>query len=43
MARYILDHKVTTIAELKHFDCAGYYFVEAESTPTELVFKREQQ
>lgn len=43
MARYILDHKVDSVEGLKAFDTAGYYFVPAESTATELVFKREEQ
>lgn len=43
MARYILDNQLTSIAQLQQFDSAGYYFVAAESTATELVFKREQQ
>lgn len=43
MARYILDNQLTTVAQLQQFDSAGYYFVAAESTATELVFKREQQ
>ncbi|MGF1681119.1 peroxide stress protein YaaA [Photobacterium minamisatsumaniensis] len=43
MARYILDNKVNTIEALQAFDTAGYYFVPAESTSTELVFKREEQ
>lgn len=43
MARYIIDHQVDTIEALKSFDVAGYYFVAAESTDSELVFKREEQ
>ncbi len=43
MARYILDNKVDSIEALIRFDTAGYYFVEEESTATELVFKREEQ
>ncbi|MFV0574342.1 MAG: peroxide stress protein YaaA [Vibrio sp.] len=43
MARYIIENKINTIGDLKGFDTAGYYFVEAESTDTELVFKREEQ
>ncbi|MGF1699703.1 peroxide stress protein YaaA [Photobacterium makurazakiensis] len=43
MARYILDNKVNSIEALQAFDTAGYYFVPAESTATELVFKREEQ
>ncbi|MBD1575330.1 MULTISPECIES: peroxide stress protein YaaA [Vibrio] len=43
MARYIIENKVSSLADLKEFDVAGYYFVEAESSATELVFKREEQ
>ncbi|AJR09872.1 peroxide stress protein YaaA [Photobacterium gaetbulicola] len=43
MARYIIDHQVDSVEQLKQFDTAGYYFVPAESTATELVFKREEQ
>lgn len=43
MARYIIDHRIDSVAALTKFDVAGYYFVEQESTATELVFKREEQ
>lgn len=43
MARYILDNKVDSVEALKQFDVAGYYFVPAESTDKEFVFKREEQ
>ncbi|WP_070962470.1 peroxide stress protein YaaA [Vibrio sonorensis] len=43
MARYIIENRIESVAELTKFDTAGYYFVEQESTPTELVFKREEQ
>lgn len=43
MARYIIDNQVDSVDKLKQFDTAGYYFVPAESTATELVFKREEQ
>ena len=43
MARYIIKNRVSDIAQLKKFDVAGYYFVPAESTSSELVFKREEQ
>lgn len=43
MARYILDNRVESVEALKQFDVAGYYFVPAESTESELVFKREEQ
>ncbi|WP_412971191.1 peroxide stress protein YaaA [Glaciecola sp. MF2-115] len=40
MARYIIENKITSASELKSFDSAGYVFSEAESTATDLVFKR---
>lgn len=43
MARYIIENRIESVADLTQFDTAGYYFVEDESTPTELVFKREEQ
>lgn len=43
MARYIIDNQVDSVEKLQQFDTAGYYFVPAESTTTELVFKREEQ
>lgn len=43
MARYIIQHQLTEVSQLTAFDTAGYYFVEAESSATELVFKREEQ
>lgn len=43
MARYILENEITDIEQLKGFDAEGYYFVEAASTETDLVFYRDQQ
>lgn len=43
MARYIIDHRISDVDQLKAFDTAGYYFVEAESSASELVFKRDEQ
>ncbi len=43
MARYIIENRISSVADLTKFDTTGYYFVEEESTPTELVFKREEQ
>lgn len=43
MARYIIENRIQSVADLTKFDTSGYYFVEEESTPTELVFKREEQ
>ena len=43
MARYIIDNRISSIESLTNFDVAGYYYVEQESSATELVFKREEQ
>ncbi|NVK57637.1 MAG: peroxide stress protein YaaA [Alteromonadaceae bacterium] len=43
MARYIIQHQVQDVAGLKAFDSAGYYFSEAQSSATELVFLRDEQ
>ncbi|RWX54193.1 peroxide stress protein YaaA [Photobacterium chitinilyticum] len=43
MVRYILDNKIDSVEGLKQFDVAGYYFVPAESTDKDLVFKRDEQ
>ncbi|MFY0630136.1 MAG: peroxide stress protein YaaA [Flavobacteriaceae bacterium] len=40
MVRYILDHNVNTLEELKGFNTEGYGFSEALSSETELVFTR---
>lgn len=41
MADYIIRNKITTIADLKKFNTAGYKFNKTESTETELVFLRK--
>jgi hypothetical protein len=43
MARYIIDHRLTDIAQLKDFDTNGYEFCQSESTDTTLVFTRQEQ
>ncbi|MCG6200766.1 peroxide stress protein YaaA [Psychromonas antarctica] len=42
MARYILEQQLNDIEQLKAFAVNGYYFVESESTETELVFYRDE-
>ena len=42
MARYIMENEIKEIEYLKGFDIAGYYFVAADSTATELVFYRDE-
>lgn len=43
MARYILENEITDIEQLKTFDVEGYYFVEADSNATDLVFYRDEK
>ena len=43
MARYIIQNQLTEVSQLTEFDSDGYYFVEAESSATELMFKREER
>lgn len=43
MARYVIENRINTVSQLKGFDLAGYVFNEAESTATDLVFKRAEQ
>ena len=43
MARYLLENQLTSIEQLKAFDADGYYFVENQSTETELVFYRDER
>ena len=40
MVRYIVEHNIETVEELKGFDVDGYGFSEEMSTETELVFTR---
>lgn len=43
MSRFIIQHQLTTPAELKAFAVEGYCFDQASSSETELVFKRHEQ
>jgi len=43
MARYILDNQVEDVAGIKAFNEQGYYFSEAQSSATDLVFLRDEQ
>lgn len=43
MSRYIIQQRLTQPEQLKQFDVDGYVFDAAESTDTELVFKRREQ
>ncbi len=42
MSRYIIQQRLTTPEQLKSFDVDGYRFAAAESSETELVFKRSE-
>ncbi|OOE90236.1 peroxide stress protein YaaA [Salinivibrio sharmensis] len=43
MARYLIDQRASSVADIKAFDVAGYYFSEADSKGNELVFLRDEQ
>lgn len=40
MARYVIQHRIKSVAGLRHFDLEGYGYDEPASTPTRLVFRR---
>lgn len=42
MCRYMIEHRLTRAEQLKVFDSNGYYYVEAESTDYEWIFKRDE-
>lgn len=41
MARYVIQNKVQTVAQLQQFDHDGYYFSPEQSRPHHLVFLRD--
>lgn len=43
MSAWIIKNRITETDRLRSFDVSGYYFSEAQSTATELVFLREEQ
>lgn len=43
MARYIIEHQVKNVEQLKAFNASGYYFEPDESNDVTLVFKRAEQ
>ena len=43
MARYIMENEIIDVEQLKKFAVAGYYYVEALSSSTELLFQRDEQ
>lgn len=42
MARYIIEKQLTEVEQLRDFSVSGYYFVQSESSATELVFYRDE-
>lgn len=42
MARHLLQHNITNVADMKQFSSAGYGFAASLSTPQEPVFTRRQ-
>ena len=42
MARYVIQHKVDSVAALKNFSEQGYYYSSEQSKPDHLVFLRDQ-
>lgn len=43
MSAWIIKNQISEVDKLRDFDVAGYYFCEAESSPQQLVFHREEQ
>lgn len=43
MARYVINHRISRVEQLKNFDSEGYYFSEQDSTANKLVFLRDTQ
>ncbi len=41
MARYAVQHKITSVKKLENFDVEGYAFAAAVSQPDRLVFRRK--
>ena len=41
MCRYLIQHRLSDVEQLKEFDLGGYWFDSAASTKTEFVFKRD--
>ena len=41
MCRYLIQHRISDVEQLKEFDLGGYWFDRASSTKTEFVFKRD--
>lgn len=42
MARYIIEHQISHLNDLKSFDIDGYYFDSINSKDHEIIFKRDE-
>lgn len=40
MARFVIDHRITSAAGLRKFDADGYHYAADASTPDRLIFRR---
>ena len=43
MSRFIIEHKIQKVEQLKEFNVDGYYFDKENSDAQELVFKRDEK
>jgi cytoplasmic iron level regulating protein YaaA (DUF328/UPF0246 family) len=43
MARFVVDNRITDVADLKNFKSEGYRYSAAESKPDKPVFRRAEQ
>ena len=41
MARYVIQNRIESVAQLRGFDLDGYYFSEAQSSANHLIFLRD--
>ncbi|MFT7431288.1 MAG: cytoplasmic iron level regulating protein YaaA (DUF328/UPF0246 family), partial [Colwellia sp.] len=42
MARYIIEHRLTEVEQLKSFDVAGYQYSEEMSQGNDFVYTRKE-
>jgi cytoplasmic iron level regulating protein YaaA (DUF328/UPF0246 family) len=40
MARYVIDHRIESVTELRGFDAEGYRYAPQASSDDRLVFQR---
>jgi cytoplasmic iron level regulating protein YaaA (DUF328/UPF0246 family) len=41
MSKYIIDHSISDLEDLKGFDSGGYYFDPEASSAQKIAFKRD--